>query len=147
MQTATVTVTTGDKSDLMLRALRAALTVARLTSRSCSCSSSCRPKALMACMDSRPCCTTATISDCSLRTSWVAFFTAFLKRETKSSRKGVTPTAIRVKSQFSQNIKTNMQTMVSRSTRMFKVEDDANPWMVWMSVVMVLSMVPVWWVL
>ena len=41
----------------------------------------------------------------------------------------------------------SMQTIVSISTRMFKVDDEANPWIVWMSVVMVLNMVPVWWVL
>src|SRR5664280_409120 len=101
----------------------------------------------MACIDSKLCCTTATISDCSLRTWCVAFFTAFLNRETNSSRNGVTPMAISVKSQFSQNINTNMQTIVSMSTRMFKVEDDANPWIVCMSVVIVLSIAPVWWVL
>ena len=78
-------------------------------------------------MDSRPCCTTATISDCSLRTSCVAFFTAFLNRDTKNSRNGVTATAIRVKSQFSQNIRPSMATMVSRSTRMFRVEEEAKP--------------------
>ena len=55
--------------------------------------------------------------------------------------------AISVKSQFSQNINANMQTIVSMSTRMFKVEDEANPWIVCMSVVIVLSMAPVWWVL
>ena len=32
--------------------------------------------------------------------------------------------------------------MVSKSTNMFKVDDEANPWMVWISVVMVLSRVP-----
>ena len=94
-------------------------------------------------MDSRPCCTTATIWLCSLRTWWVAFFTAFLKRDTKNSKNGVTPTAIMVKSQLSQNIRPSMLTMVSRSTKMLSVEDEAKPWMVWMSVVMVLSRVPV----
>jgi len=77
----------------------------------------------------------------------VAALTAFLNLETKSSRKGVTAMAIRVKSQLSQNMRPSMQTMVSRSTRMLSVEEDAKPWIVWMSVVRVLRMVPVSWVL
>ncbi len=119
-------VTTGDSSDFTRRAASAAFTVAWLTSPSSSCSMSWRPKALTTRIDSRPCCTTATISACSLRTAWVAFFTAFLKRETKSSRKGVTATAIKVKSQLSQDIRPSMETMVSRSMRISRVEEEAK---------------------
>ena len=83
------------------------------------------------------------MSACSLRTSWVAFFTAFLKREMKNSRNGVTATAIRVKSQLSQNIRPSIDTIVSMSTRMLRVDEEAKAWMVAMSVVMVLRSVPV----
>jgi len=40
-----------------------------------------------------------------------------------------------------------MHTIVRRSTRMLSVEEEAKPSMVWMSVVMVLRMVPLAWVL
>ena len=84
----------------------------------------------MTCIDSNACCTTLTIPACSLRTAWVAFLTAFLNRDTKKSKKGVTASAIRVKSQLSQNIKASMLTIVSKSTKMFSVDEDANAWMV-----------------
>ena len=38
-----------------------------------------------------------------------------------------------------------MPTMVSRSVKMSSVDDDAKPWMVLMSSVMVESSAPVWW--
>ena len=84
MQTETVTVTTGESSDFTLRALSAASTVARLTSPSSCLLMSCRPKALHHLHRFQ-----ALLHDarrswlCSLRTSWVAFFTAFLNLETK----------------------------------------------------------------
>ena len=90
VQMATTIVTTGESSALTLRAFSAALTVASLTICSISSSVFSWPKALTTCIDSRPCWTTATIWLCSLRTSWVASLTAFLKRETKKSRNGVT---------------------------------------------------------
>ena len=57
--------------------------------------------------------------------------------------KGVTATTIKVKSQFSQNIIPSMPRMVNKSTMMLSVDEDAKPWMVWMSVVIVLSRAPV----
>ena len=78
-------------------------------------------------MFSSPSCTTATIWLCSFRTSRVALFTAFLKRETNIRSAGVMATAISVKSQLSQNIRPSMQKIVSRSTRMSRVEPEANP--------------------
>ncbi len=56
----------------------------------------------------------------------MAFFTAFLKRETNQSRKGVTLTATSAKSQFSHSMMTRMPTMVSISISMASVVDDAN---------------------
>jgi len=58
------------------------------------------------------------------------FLHRFLNLETNSSRKGVTATAISVKSQFSQNISPSMHRMVSMSTRMVSVEEEAKPSMV-----------------
>ena len=66
------------------------------------------------------------MSLCRMRTSCVTSFTAFLKRNTNSSRNGVTPTAISAKSQSSQNISPSMKTIVSRSTRMPSVADEAK---------------------
>ena len=42
----------------------------------------------------------------------------------------VTANAISVKSQFSQNMMTSMATMVNRSTRMPRIEEEAKAWMV-----------------
>jgi hypothetical protein len=69
--------------------------------------------------------------------------TAFLKRITNSSRKGVTPTAISVKSQLSHNIRPSMKTMVSRSTAMPSVDDEAKLCTVDTSLVMVDISAPV----
>ena len=105
---------------------------------------SCRPYAFTTRTDSRPCCTTATISLWCLRTSWVAFFTARLNRATNSSRNGVTAIAISAKSQSSQNMMPSMPTIVSRSTRMPSVPDEAKFWIVFTSVVMVERIAPTW---
>ena len=91
-----------------------------------SCSRSCRPKALTTRIDSSPCCTTATMLLCCLRTSCVAFFTAFLNRETSNSMNGVTRHSDQVKSQLSQNMTTSMPTIVNISTTIPRVEDDAK---------------------
>ena len=77
------------------------------------------------------------------RTSCVAFLTAFLKRETKSSRNGVTPTAMSAKSQLSQNITPSIPMIVRRSTKMPSVAPEAKFWIVVMSVVIVESRFPV----
>ena len=69
--------------------------------------------------------------------------TAFLKRMTKSSRNGVTATAISVKSQLSQNMSPSMPTIVIRSTTMPSVDDDAKSCTVETSLVIVESSVPV----
>ena len=76
------------------------------------------------------------------RTSCVAFLTAFLNRDTKSSRNGVTATAISVKSKFSQNIRPSIPTIVRMSTKMPRVAPEAKFWIVVMSVVMVRQEVP-----
>jgi hypothetical protein len=55
----------------------------------------------------------------------------------------VTPSAISVKSQSSQNISPTMKTMVIMSTRMLSVEDDAKFCSVVTSVVMVDISAPV----
>ena len=81
---------------------------------------------------------------CCRRTSCVAFFTAFLNRDTNKSKNGVTATAISVKSQFSQNMMKSMPMIVSRSTAISSVDDDAKLWMVWTSAVIVLSSAPLW---
>ncbi len=90
----------GESSDFTRRALSAAWTVSMLASLSRSSSVSCRPNALTERTDCKPCWTTPTMSLWRLRTSCVAFFTAFLKREMKHSRNGVTPTAMSAKSKF-----------------------------------------------
>ena len=69
--------------------------------------------------------------------------TAFLKRMTNISRKGVTPTAISVKSQSIQNIRPSMRTTVMRSTTMPSVDDEAKLCTVATSLVMVDISVPV----
>ena len=78
-----------------------------------------------------------------MRTSRVTSLTAFLNRTTNISRKGVTPTAISVKSQSSQNIRPTIKTIVTRSTIMPSVDDDAKPWTVETSLVIVDISVPV----
>ena len=69
---------------------------------------------------------TATISLWRTRTIRVTSLTAFLSRITNSSRNGVTPIAISVKSQSSQNMSPSMKTMVRRSTKIVSVDEDAN---------------------
>ena len=140
---ATTTDTTGDRSDLIRRALSAASTVARLACTIRSVSRSWRPKAFTTRTDPRPCCTTATMSLCRFRTLRVASFTAFLKRMTNNSRNGVTPTAISVKSQLSQNMRPSMPKIVMMSTRMPSVDDEAKLCTVETSVVMVDISAPV----
>ena len=83
------------------------------------------------------------MSLCRLRTSRCTSLTAFLKRITKSSRNGVTATAISVKSQLSQNMSPSMPTIVIRSTRMPSVDADAKLCTVATSLVIVESSVPV----
>ena len=139
---ATTTVTTGESELLMRRARNAAVTVAALAAFMRSASRSWRPYALTIRIDPRPCWTTDTMSLCRLRTSRVAFFTAFLKRATNSSRKGVTPTAISAKSQFSQNMMPSIPTIVIMSTRMPSVADDAKSCTVETSLVIVDSSAP-----
>jgi hypothetical protein len=143
VQSDTTTVTTGERSDLIRRAFSAASTAAWLASFRCSSSSCSRPYALTTRIDSSPSWTTATMSLCRWRTSWVAFLTAFLKRETKRSRNGVTATAISVKSKFSQNIRPSMPMIVRMSTKIPSVEPEAKFWMVVMSVVIVERRFPV----
>src|SRR5579863_3584387 len=126
VQSATTTLTTGDSNDLICRALSAASTVAWLAASMCATSRSCRPNAFTARIDPRPSWTTATTSLCRARTVRVTSLTAFLNRTTNSRRKGVTQIAINVKSQSSQNIKPSMKTMVTRSTTMPSVEDEAK---------------------
>ena len=140
----TVTATTGESSDFTRRAFSAAWTVAWLASNRCASSSSWRPKAFTTRMDSSPCCTTPTRSLSRRLTSRVAFLTALRKRMTNRRRKGATPTAMSAKSQLSQNIRPSIPVMVKRSTTIPSVEEDAKPWMVAMSSVMVLRSVPVW---
>ena len=55
----------------------------------------------------------------------------------------MTPTAISVKSQSSQNIRPSMKTMVIRSTTMPSVDDEAKLWTVDTSLVMVDISAPV----
>ncbi len=62
VQNDTVRPTMGERSDLMRRALSDAATMSRLTSPRRFSSSSWRPKALTARIDSSPCVTTATMS-------------------------------------------------------------------------------------
>ena len=143
VQSATTMLTTGDSSDLTWRALSAASTVAWLAASMCASSRSCRPNALIARTDPRPSWTTATTSLCRTRTVRVTSFTAFLKRMTNISRKGVTPTAISVKSQSSQIIRPSMKTMVKRSTTMPSVDDEAKLCTVDTSLVMVDISAPV----
>jgi hypothetical protein len=95
-------------------------------------------------IDSSPSCTTETISAWCLRTSCVAFFTARLKRATKSKRNGVAAMAISAKSHSSQNMMPSMPTIVMRSTRIPSVPDEAKPWMVFTSEVIVERIAPVW---
>ena len=57
------------------------------TAPNSSCARSCRPKAFTTRIDSRPCSTTATMLLCCRRTSCVAFFTAFLNRDTNKQQK------------------------------------------------------------
>ena len=140
---ATTTVTTGDSSDFTRRAFSAASTCERLASPMRSCSRSCRANALTTRTDSRPCWTTATMSLCRRRTSWVTFLTDFLNRITNSSRNGVTPIAISAKSHSSQNMRPSIMTIVSRSTTMPSVADDAKFWTVVTSLVIVDSSGPV----
>lgn len=126
VQAATVRVTTGDRMALIFRAFSADSTVAQLAFPSCSSSNSCLPNALITRSDSRPCCATVTISLWFFRTSLVAFLTAFLNRTTKSSRNGVTPIATSAKSQFRQNIRPSILTMVNRSTSIPRVPEEAK---------------------
>ena len=56
----------------------------------------------------------------------------------------MTATAIKVKSQLSQNIIASIPTMVSKSTAISKVAEEAKAWMVSTSPVIVLSSAPVW---
>ncbi len=77
------------------------------------------------------------------RTSWVAFLTALLNCMTKSSRNGVTATAIRAKSKLSQNMRPSMPMIVRTSTRIPSVAPEAKFWMVVMSVVIVDRRFPV----
>ena len=138
--------TTGDSSDFTRRALSAASTCARLASSIRPCSRSCRAKAFTTRTDSSPCWTTATMSLCRFRTSWVTLFTDFLNRITNSSRNGVTPMAISAKSHSSQNMSPSIITIVSRSTRMPSVADEAKFWTVATSLVIVDRSGPVcWW--
>ena len=103
-----------------------------------------RSNALTERTEPNPCCATATISLWRLRTSRVASFTAFLKRITNRSRKGVTPMAISAKSQFSQNMMPSMPTMVMTSTMIDSVAEDAKSWTVETSLVRVDRSEPVW---
>lgn len=144
VQAATITVTTGESSDFTRRARSAASTVAWLATSRRDSSRSSRPKALTDFSDSRPCCTTATISLWCVRTSCVAFLTACLKRATKNRRKGVTPTATSAKSQSRYSISASMPTMLQASTRIESSADEAKSWIVATSVVIVLSIAPVW---
>ncbi len=144
VQIATTIATTGPSSDFTRRALSAAATVARLASSIRFASRSCRSNALTERTEPSPCCATATISLCRLRTSRVASLTAFLKRITNSSRNGVTPTAISAKSQLSQNMMPSMPTIVIMSTTIDSVADDAKSCTVATSLVSVDSMLPVW---
>ncbi len=69
--------------------------------------------------------------------------TAFLKRMTNISRNGVTPTAISVKSQSSQSMSPSMNTIVTRSTTIPSVDDEAKLWTVETSLVIVDISAPV----
>ena len=90
----------GDISAFTRRALSAAFTESMLALSSRCSSVSWRPKASTVRTDSKPCCSTLTMSLWRLRTSCVAFFTAFFSRATNNSRKGVTPTAMSAKSKL-----------------------------------------------
>ena len=70
-------------------------------------------------------------------------FTAVLNRKMSRSRTGVNATAIRVKSQSSQNINPTMNTMVRKSITISSVEDEAKSWIVATSLVMVDTSVPI----
>src|SRR5450631_1102717 len=142
VQNATTMLTTGESKDLTWRALSAASTVAWLAVVMFATSRSWRPNAFIARTDPRPSWTTSTTALCLTRTILVTSFTAFLKRTTNSSRNGVTPMAIRVKSQSSQNIRPSMKTMVRRSTTMPSVEEEAKLCTVDTSLVMVDIRVP-----
>ncbi len=63
-------------------------------------------------------------------------------RTTKSTSRGVTVSAMSVKSQRSMNITMTMPTSVSVSVVMFSVFVDAKLWIVWTSPVSVDRMVP-----
>ncbi len=143
VHSATTMLTTGESSDLTWRALSAAWMVAWLAACMCAISRSCRPNALTARTEPRPSWTTATTSLCLTRTVRVTSLTAFLKRMTNISRNGVTPIAISVKSQSSQNMRPSMNTMVTRSTTMPSVDDDAKSCTVDTSLVIVDISVPV----
>ena len=54
--------------------------------------------------------------------------------------------AISAKSQSSQNMMPSIPTIVSRSTKMPSVPDEAKFWIVFTSVVMVERSAPTWWV-
>ena len=143
VHSATTTPTTGDSSDLTWRAFSAASTVAWLAASMCANSRSCRPKALIARTEPSPSCTTATTSLCRTRTVRVTSLTAFLKRMTNISRKGVKATAISVKSQSIQSIRPSISTTVRMSTTMLSVDEEAKLCTVATSLVMVDISVPV----
>jgi len=124
---------------LILRALSADCTAARLTLRKRASSNSCVPNASTTRCDCRSCISTATISAWISRTCFVAFFTALLIRETNQSRKGAAKAATSANSKFSQNIRTSMPSTDNVSTRIARVPDDAKSWMVSISVVSVLK--------
>ena len=73
------------------------------------------------------------------RRARVASLTAFLKRPTKTNRKGATATTTSVKSQSSHSISPSIPAIESTSTTKPSAVDDAKSWMVATSSVMVLS--------
>ena len=67
-----------------------------------------------------------SISDWRLRTSLTAVLIALLTRTTKMASSGVTASAIRAKSQRSQNITVTIATIVRLSVNMLRVDTDAK---------------------
>src|ERR1700724_4892767 len=73
-------------------------------------------------MDCRPSCKVAIRSDWWVRTSLTAILMALLTRNTKMASSGVTASAMRAKSQRSQNITTTIPTIVKLSVKMLRVD-------------------------
>ena len=142
-QPAVIMLTTGESSDFTCLALSADCTVAQLTSCRRFSSSVCVPNAFTTRSDSRPCSATVTISLWFLRTSLVAFLIAFLNAKDEEQQKRHD----RDRHQREVDVQPEHQPEHSHNREKVyqhpRVPEDAKLWMVAISVVKVLKMMPI----